>query len=144
MTNDLRWRTSLHEASHATCALAYGIPIVRVCITANTPHLRRGDYRPPPGIGLQAIVTLCLAGPAGEEYFCGRVNDGGDETDIEMAREYLARYCDPVLIGAGLAQGRDAAERLVRTAWAEQRIRLLADALLQRGTLSGEDIEALA
>jgi hypothetical protein len=62
-----------------------------------------------------------------------------------MARSYLARYCDPVLIGAGLTQGRDAAERLVRTPWALDRIRLIAGALLLKcgGTLSGDAIAGL-
>ena len=65
--------------------------------------------------------------------------DGGDQTDIEMARGYLARICDPVLIGAGIAQGRDAAERLVRTEWGQDRIRLIAGALLKRGSLNGSE-----
>ena len=38
---------------------------------------------------------------------------------------------------------RAAAERLVRSAWAQQRIRALADALLRSGTLSGEEIRWL-
>jgi hypothetical protein len=38
---------------------------------------------------------------------------------------------------------RDAAQRLVQTAWAQQRIRLVAEALLQCGTLTGEEISAL-
>ena len=41
--------------------------------------------------------------------------------------------------GAGeIARLRDAAQRLMRTAWAQQRIRLIAAALVQHGTLSGE------
>jgi hypothetical protein len=35
---------------------------------------------------------------------------------------------------------RDAAQRLIRSPWAQQRIRLLAAALLRHGTLSGDEI----
>jgi hypothetical protein len=102
------------------------------------------QYRPPADIGLQAMVTLCLSGPAAEDFFCGRVNDGSNAPDIQMAREYLARYCDPVLIGAGIAQGRDAADRLVRTPCAQDRIRLIAGPLLNCGRLNGSEILELS
>ena len=57
-----------------------------------------------------------------------------------MARDYLARQFDPLQIAAELVRYRDAAQRLVRSPWARQRIRLLADALLRHGTLSAEQI----
>jgi hypothetical protein len=62
-----------------------------------------------------------------------------------MAREYLARcVANPLQAAAELARYRDAAQRLVRSPWARHRIRLLADALLRQGTLSGEQIFELA
>ena len=39
---------------------------------------------------------------------------------------------------------RDAAQRLVRSAWARHRIRLLADALLRHGSLNAEPIFEVA
>jgi hypothetical protein len=48
---------------------------------------------------------------------------------------------NPLHAAAELSRCRDAAERLVRSAWAQQRIRLLADALLRCGTLSIEEIQ---
>ena len=39
---------------------------------------------------------------------------------------------------------RDAAQRLVRSPWAQQRIRLLPDALLRNGALTGDEIAGLA
>jgi hypothetical protein len=39
-----------------------------------------------------------------------------------------------------MARLRDAAHRLVQTPWAQQRIRLVAAALLHHGTLTGDEI----
>jgi hypothetical protein len=67
-----------------------------------------------------------LAGPAAEELFCGTITDGGDLADCEMAREHLSRsISNPLQVAAELARCRAAAARLVRSAWAQQRIRLL-------------------
>jgi hypothetical protein len=41
---------------------------------------------------------------------------------------------------AEIARLRDAAERLVRTQWAQECIPLIADALLRHGTLTGDEI----
>ena len=60
-----------------------------------------------------------------------------------MAYEYLARQLNPLQVGGELVRYRDAAQRLVRSAWARHRIRLLADALLRHGTLTGEQISAI-
>jgi hypothetical protein len=42
---DLRRRCAIHEAGHATAALAFGIPIIRVTIANDMPHLHRRRYR---------------------------------------------------------------------------------------------------
>jgi hypothetical protein len=69
------------------------------------------------------MVTLCLAGPEAERKFCCSINDGSDRTDYEMAREGLARLiANPLHAAAELARYCDAAQ-LVRSAWAQQRIR---------------------
>ena len=89
-------------------------------------------------------MILCLAGIAAEELFCGPIPDGGDLADLRMAREHLSRaIADPLQAAAELSRCRAAAERLVRSAWAQQRIRVLADALLRCGTLSGEEIHRI-
>jgi hypothetical protein len=88
---------------------------------------------------------MCLAGAAAEEFFCGRIDDHSDRTKIAMAKDYLARAgYDLLQIGFQLNHYRDAAQRLVRTPWARHRIRLIAAALLQHGTLSGEEISIYA
>jgi hypothetical protein len=90
------------------------------------------------------MVTLCLAGPEAEREFCGSISDDSDRADYDMAREYLARsIANPLQAAAELMRYRDAAQRLVRSPWAQQRIRLLADALLRHGTLSGEEIHRI-
>ena len=90
------------------------------------------------------MVTLCLAGPEAEREFCGPISDDSDRIDYQMARDYLSRdIANPLQVGAELVRYRDAAQRLVRSPWAQQRIRLLADALLRHGTLSGEEIHRI-
>jgi hypothetical protein len=76
--SSFRQRTAYHEAGHATAALTYGIPIIRVTIKNETPHLLRGHYRAQHDAGLECMATLCLAGPAAEAYFCGSIEDGAD------------------------------------------------------------------
>jgi len=123
--------------------LTLAVPIIRVTIAADIPHLHRGHYRAPFDTGLECMATLCLAGPASELFFCGSITDGADRTDIATACEYLADYFDALTIEARIKQARDATDRLVRTAWAQGRIRLIAGALLQHGTFSGEEIASV-
>jgi hypothetical protein len=137
----VRTRAAYHEASHAVAALTFAIPVHHVTIDSATPHLLRGRYRPPAGIGLECLVTMCLAGPIGEQYCCGPINDRSDEVDYQMARRYLARQFDPLRVEVEIGRARDAAGRLVRDQQA--RIRLIADALLQHGALSGADIDVI-
>ena len=59
------------------------------------------------------------------------------------ARYSLRATSIPLRAAAELSRCRAAAERLVRTVWAQQRIRLLAEALLRCGTLSGEEIHRI-
>ncbi len=140
MTATLLERAAHHEAGHCLAAITFAIPIISVTIDDDVPHMHRGRYRPPHDCGLECMVTLCLAGPAAEQYFCGPITDGSDQIDRAMARDYLAGRFDPLWIGVEMARLGDAAERLVKSAWGQQRIRQIAEALLDRGTLSGSDI----
>ena len=127
----------------ATAAIIYNIPIVRVSIDSATPHLYRGRYQAQHDAGLECMATLCLAGPASEEYFCGAVNDGGAQPDYDMARQYLAHHLGPLHVEAEIARFRDAADRLVWTSWTQQRIPVIAAALLECGTLTADEIAGL-
>jgi hypothetical protein len=135
-------RAAYHEAGHCLGAIAYGVPIISVTVSPS-PHMLRAHYHAPADIGLEAICILCLAGPASEEYFCGKIDDGSDQTDITTVRKYLSRQYDALQIRFQFDRLRDAADKLVRTEWAQQRIKLIAAELLARGTLSAEDIAAL-
>ncbi len=116
-------RSAMRLAGHAVAAFTFGIPIISVTIAEEKPHLRRGRYR--------AHARLRP---------CGRIDDGDDKFDLETARDYLAREFAPLRAAAEIARYRDAAQRLVRSPWAQDRIRLIADALLRQGTLNGEEI----
>jgi hypothetical protein len=125
-------------------AITFAIPIIAVTIADDRAHLHRGHYRAPHDCGLECMVTLCLAGPEAEREICGPITDHSDRVDYQMAREYLARsVANPLQAAAELVRYRDAAQRLVRSPWAQRRIRLLADALLRHGTLSGEEIHRI-
>ena len=137
-----RERVATHEAGHCVAALTYGIPLVHVSIVGH-PHAQCANYRPPQGLACEALLTFYLAGSGAEKEFCGASDHGGDRIDVDNARRYLARRFAPLQVGFQLVRYRDAAQRLVQSAWARQRIRVLAEALLSHGTLTGEQIAAL-
>jgi hypothetical protein len=55
----------------------------------------------------------------------------------------LRRSFSPLEVLGAYQQARNAAAALVRTPWARRRVPLLTAALVERGTLSGEDIYML-
>ncbi len=61
-----------------------------------------------------------------------------------MARDYLRSGLGPLHVEVEFARYCDAADRLVPTPSVEQRIRMIAAALLQYGTLMGEEIFELS
>jgi hypothetical protein len=128
----MRWR---HWRSAFRSSLSASPTTRRTCIA--------GRYHAPDAdLGLECLVTLCLAGPEAEKQFCGPITDNSDRIDHEM--DYLARsIANPLQAAAELVRYRDAAQRLVRSPWAQAHIRLLADALLRCGALSGEEIHQI-
>jgi hypothetical protein len=45
--------------------------------------------------------------------FCGSIDDGGDQADYEMARDYLAERFAPLQLGVELARLRASAQRVL-------------------------------
>jgi hypothetical protein len=88
-----------YEAGHCVAALAYAIPLVSITIE-HRPHLHRGLCRAEANLALEAMVTLCLAGPEAEKQFCGAITDHSGRIDYQMARDYLARQLNPLQVGA--------------------------------------------
>jgi hypothetical protein len=82
---------------------------------------------------------FCLSGPAAERLFCGAISDDSDRIDIEMCREslFLSGF-NAFAVAAEIARLRTAADRLVRSE--QDRIRLIAQALLRHQRLTGEQI----
>jgi hypothetical protein len=135
-------RTSYHEAGHVAAALTFGVPIIAATIV-DEPAMHRGRYHPPAGLGVEPIVVLCLAGPAAERLFCGSTPPGSDRTDRVMARSYLMQVYAPARVSIELVRYCDAADRLVAEPWAKARIPVIAAALRQYGTLTGDDLLAI-
>jgi hypothetical protein len=88
-------RRAFHESGHIACALQYGVRIIAATIVGDQAYMFRDRYCPPLGLdGLEIMATLCLCGPASEEFFVGKFEDGSDRGDYQMARECLARQFD--------------------------------------------------
>jgi hypothetical protein len=133
-------RTAYHEVGHCLAALAYGIPIRTVTVEGQ-PYLERGEI--PEGLPLEALLTLICAGPECERLHVGAVDDGGDIFDIRAALRHLRRSLSPLEVLGAYSRARDSAGALVATPWARRTAPRLVRALVERGTLSGEDIAAL-
>ena len=126
---------SFHEAGHAVVAAALGTPIKRASlgevwtlVRFGCPHAQRD----------QAIIAL--AGAEAETKHCGYSLDRQAElwsvawaTDLASA----VRDLDRAAIAPAIGQAR----QLVSEHW--RSIEVVAQALLERGELTGDDIRAL-
>jgi hypothetical protein len=138
-----RERTAVHEAAHTVAALVFGIPVLSVSL--DPPNMHRGRFTAEHACGLECLTVLCLAGIAAEEYFFGTPipDPAAIQQDLNMAKECVARaISDPLRAQVELARCRLESQRLVNSA--QQRIRVIANALLVRGVLSSEEIFELA
>ena len=86
----MRWR---HWRSAFRSSLSASPTTRRTCIA--------GRYHAPDAdLGLECIVTLCLAGPEAEKQFCGPISDDSDRIDYQMAENYLSRQFSPLQIAS--------------------------------------------
>lgn len=138
--------TAFHEAGHFIADLERGVTAYRVSIEPEGPRLGFCHAEEALGIGLvpiprfRAIVVMLFAGHAASCQRAPRFatySRATSTSDDDAARWYLrflprgaARFC------------RADAARLVRRRWVE--VEAIARALLDRGTLDGEEAEAIA
>jgi hypothetical protein len=132
-------RVAFHECGHCLACLVYGVEIRTVTIVGQ-PILERGALPRDNRLSLEALLTLCLSGPACEVLHCGPITDHGDYLDIEATLRHLRRQFGPLQVLSQYQRARDAAAGLVGTPWARRVTPLLVRALLARGTLTGEEI----
>jgi hypothetical protein len=139
-----RERIAHHEAGHCCAALIYNIEILNASIDAlGPPHVQQGSFRLPPHLHRESAGVFYLSGGAAEQLFFGTIPEGHDGADIANCREYLLMNgVDVFTVGAEMARLRSAADRLVASE--RDRIRLIAEALLRHGRLTGEQILELS
>ncbi len=136
-----RARVCYHEAGHHCACCVYAVPVVGITIDSEQPDLYHGEFLAAADIGLEALVVICLSGAAAVQHFFGNVTPDSDHGDIAQARQLLSRRYNELEIGLQLSRYRSAAERLVRTEQA--RIKTIAELLIERGSLTGEQIAML-
>jgi hypothetical protein len=102
----------------------------------------RGRFQRTRHRAIEHLCIISLAGPAAEELFCGPITDSGDKVDLRIARGYLEPYFPAIALGAHLHRLRAAAQRLVIDA--KPKIKLIADALIAYGSLTGDEVYELA
>jgi hypothetical protein len=85
-----RQRAAHHEASHAVACLQLGLPIIKITIAHGESYLQRGYYQQTPGLAVEFLSIMSLAGSEGEKLFFPPAADGyGDSIDLVMVRRYL-------------------------------------------------------
>jgi hypothetical protein len=131
-------RSAYHESGHVAAALVYGSPILSVSL--DPPRLLRGRLRAPEA----AYLCVCFSGAASERlHLGGKIGACGDVEDYAMARAFLVLRYSLIEIGVRMDSAIVAADGPVATPWARARVPLIAAALLECGTLSGEQISDL-
>lgn len=134
--------TAYHEAGHAVMALALGRPVQKVTVQPNEVRLgqceiRKGRFRPSKDV-LETEMLILLGGVAAEVLHSGRYEFAGAAQDLRSLR----------LLAATRAGGEKQIERLERRMldkaehvlgrpgnW--EAVRLIAEELLSRTTISG-------
>ncbi len=142
-------RISAYEANPPTLQLSSHMPFTttsranRFSSNVASPWraVRRGGRK---SRHVAAPRTVLLAPCSSLFLFFGRFGRVQGNTTRWLRSISPTGSPSPLHAAVKLGRCRDAAQRLVRTPWARQRIRALAAALLRYGSLSGEQIAELA
>ena len=149
--------TAVHEAGHVVIGLALGFPCGGVTIKRTKVELghaaignpldgwRRGDG---PRRELAEEIAIGLYAGAEAERLILNSQLCGDGDDVGLARSFLAKYVgarSSKHIEKALEREEERLRGLTRELVGEHRAKILtvANALLARGSLSGNDIDAL-
>jgi len=130
-------RTAIHESGHCIIALrSFMLPVKEAFICNNGSG--GVSYSRRIGLGeIDRVVTVGFAGPAAEALQFGSADESGDLRVIKtMLRRLDLSWSDRVL-----AEYRDRARHLVKCE--SRAIEVLAEVLLQRRHLSGDELAAL-
>jgi hypothetical protein len=141
-------RVAIHESGHCICANWFDppIPIISATVEANPRAQVIISRYPRCETRGWDLAMFAQSGPAAEQFMCGQIDD---LLDVEMrhyeqAKRYLvADHYPSQNITAALACVRRSADWLVRTGWGQRGIRRVAEALLDRGTLTGAEVRAI-
>jgi hypothetical protein len=143
-----------HEAGHAVAADRHGIEVRSITIVPTpdyvgrtTQHVprsffRKVEYGTISRAEIEAQLLVSYAGPEAEKRFAGRYNRLGARPDFESVRLLLSHSADsPEEAKAWATLQRIRACAFVKSAWKD--IETVALALLDRRTLTGEDMQAI-
>lgn len=146
---DTDWATSraIHEAAHAVVGMAAGLTLETVWVEAGRSGRVGGEARFEPGVP-QALAVHLVAGPAAQAKALAEL---GYEPLVQAAVEGLAGQGDHATIATRLAEGhviwKARAERdaraLLGTPEVWKAVRLTAEALLERGSLTEAQVRSL-
>jgi hypothetical protein len=123
---------ALHEAAHAVVAIVLGLPLTCVTVDPSDPHTMIEISGEPSPRTRRRLIAYFYAGPAATQEFTPGA-PLGDETDVKGA---LALGGERMIF-----RGRVRALWLVQKL--EKEIRRVADELLAKGELSGEEVRSL-
>lgn len=130
VTNTLT-RTAYHEAGHAITALALGLRLDEVSLDVTADRWGEGDTRASGWSSRVQVAEVALGGAIAERGFLGDIGDGCGH--------------DEAMVAAVMENGSVPAATSVRSIVELNRpaVKVIAEALLEHGTLSGGDVEAL-
>jgi hypothetical protein len=129
-------RTAIHEASHAVMADEVGAPITHATIEPSegkNGHVRC-DKR---ALSLREKIIISLASSAAQTILkLGQVDPTGCAGDMRKAKRHSRKLSPGSLVEIGIETFA-----LVTRRWSD--VRRVAQALLEHGTLTGEEIAKL-